>query len=252
MTSVGLSVSGPIAVLTISSPARRNAMTPSMWKELNAHLTKIAGDSAIRVAVLTGDGQDFCSGTDLTHVDPEVHPLHRMQFAHRTVLQLHNLPIPTIAKVDGYAVGIGCNLALGCDLVIASHRARFSEIFIKRALSIDGGASWLLPRLVGLHRAKEICFFGEMITADAASELGLVYRVVDITALDEVVDGVALRLADSAAVAIQQTKMLLNAGVSSTFEQALDNESRAQAINLGSSAQAQAAATFRDGTAGSA
>src|SRR5207237_2470953 len=90
------------------------------------------------------------------------------------VLTLHELPQPTIAKVDGVAAGLGANMALGCDLIVASDRARFSEIFAKRGLAIDGGGSWLLPRLIGLHRAKELAFFADIISAEEAAQFGIV------------------------------------------------------------------------------
>ena len=93
-------------------------------------------------------------------------------------LALHRIPKPTIAKVTGVAVGAGCNMALGCDLVVASEEARFSEIFAKRGLSLDFGGSWLLPRLIGLHKAKELAFFADVISAKEAAELGIVNRVV--------------------------------------------------------------------------
>ena len=102
-------------------------------------------------------------------------------------LRLHRIPKPTIAKVGGVAAGAGMSMALGCDLVVASDSARFSQIFSKRGLSVDFGASWLLPRLIGLHRAKELAFFADIIDARQALEFGLVNRVVPADQLDEFV-----------------------------------------------------------------
>ena len=104
-------------------------------------------------------------------------------------LRLHRIPKPTIAKVGGVAAGAGMSMALGCDLVVASDTARFSQIFSKRGLSVDFGASWLLPRLIGLHRAKELAFFADIIDADQAAEFGLVNRVVPADQLDAFVVG---------------------------------------------------------------
>ena len=157
--------------------------------------------------VLTGAGGAFCSGADLSPEGGDrPHPLAWMRHIADVALELHRLPKPTIAKVGGVAAGAGLNLALGCDLIVASDDARFSEIFTRRGLSIDGGGSWLLPRLVGLHKAKELAFFAEVIDAKEASELGLVNRVVAAAELDGTVDAWARRLADGPPLALSMTK----------------------------------------------
>lgn len=238
-----------IATITISQPDRRNAMTADMWRELNGLLGEVARDAGVRVLVLTGAGHDFCAGMDIAttaETGPETHPLPRMQRVGRAVLSLHRLPIPTIARVDGVAIGAGCNLALGCDLIVASDRARFSEIFTRRGLSVDAGGSWLLPRLIGLHRAKELCFLAEVITAAEARELGLVNRVVSVDEIDATVDNLAKRLSAAPPIAIQQTKRLLNDGFGTTFEQALDSEVSAQSVNLQGADSAEAFRAFLD------
>ena len=115
-------------------------------------------------------------------------------------LRLHRFPKPTIAKVGGVAAGAGMSMALGCDLIVASESARFSQIFAKRGLSVDFGASWLLPRLIGLHRAKELAFFADIIDARQAAEFGLVNRIVPADQLDAFVDDWARKLAVGATV----------------------------------------------------
>ena len=127
----------------------------------------IATSQDDRVVVITGAGDAFCSGADLSGAadGPTGNGLFLMRQTARVALRLHELPQPTIAAVNGVAAGYGCNLALGCDLVLASDAARFSEIFLKRGLAIDGGGSWLLPRLIGLHKAKELAFFADIISA---------------------------------------------------------------------------------------
>lgn len=235
-----------IATVTISQPSRRNAITAGMWQELGRILAEIADDPGVRVMILTGAGEDFCAGADMAGSDPSIHPLHRMQRVNRAVLGLHRLPIPTIARVDGVAIGAGCNLALGCDFVVATDRARLSEIFVRRALAVDGGGSWLLPRLIGLHRAKELCLLPEIITADQAREIGLITRVVAPAELDRCVDEIAQRLADSAPMAVQQMKRLLNDAFSTSFEQALESEARAQSVNLQGSDTAEAFTAFME------
>ena len=139
-------------------------------------------------------------------------------------LALHRLPQPTIAKVNSVAVGAGCNLALGCDLIVASDEARFSEIFARRGLSIDFGGSWLVPRLIGLHKAKELALFADIISAKEAEAMGLVNRVVPAGQLDAFVADWAHRLAQGPPIALAQTKRLLNDSFDVTLDEALERE----------------------------
>jgi len=163
-----------VVTVTLNRPARKNAVSWPMWQRLFTTFRALALDSGVRVVVLTGAGGDFCSGADLASPAPNLHPLIQMDEINNVVLALHRLPKITIARVDGVAVGAGMNLALACDLVVASDRSRFAEIFVRRGLSIDLGGSWILPRLVGLHRAKELCLAGDIIDAHEAARIGLV------------------------------------------------------------------------------
>ena len=147
-------------------------------------------------------------------------------------LALHRLPIPTIAKVRGVAVGAGCNMAIGCDVTVVSDNARFSEIFARRGLSIDFGGSWLLPRIVGMHRAKELALFADIIDAAEAERIGLVNRVVPDAELDQFVDQWAARLAAGPPIALAMTKRMLDNSFQVTLEQALDDEGVAQSLNF--------------------
>jgi 2-(1,2-epoxy-1,2-dihydrophenyl)acetyl-CoA isomerase len=162
------------------------------------------------------------------------------------VLAFHDLPQPTIAKVRGVAVGVAANLALGCDLVLAAEGSRFSEIFTKRGLSLDGGGSWILPRLVGLHTAKEIAFFGDLIDAEDALRMGLLNRVLPDGELDKVCDEWAARLAAAPPIALAQTKRMLNRSFEQSFEQALDDEARSQTVNFGTSDTPEAIRAFME------
>ena len=149
-----------------------------------------------------------------------------------------------IAKVRGVAVGAGCNLAIGCDLVVAGTTARFSEIFARRGMSVDFGGSWLLPRRIGLHRAKELALLADIIDAAEAERIGLVNRVVADADLDEFVDGWATRIAAGPPIALAQTKRMLDSAMNVTFEEALDDEGAAQTINLRTADTAEAIAAF--------
>jgi 2-(1,2-epoxy-1,2-dihydrophenyl)acetyl-CoA isomerase len=209
----------------------------------------VATDRHDRVMVLTGAGDAFCSGADLGDAanvagrpgDPY---LVQMRALGDVALRLHRLPKPTIAKVGGIAAGAGMSMALGCDLIVASDTARFSQIFSKRGLSVDFGASWLLPRLIGLHRAKELAFFADIIDARQAAEFGLVNKVVPGDQLDGVVTDWAERLAAGPPLALSMTKSMLNASFSLSMEQALEEESRSQAVNFGTEDTMEAIAAF--------
>ncbi len=172
------------------------------------------------------------------------HDLYGLRYLAEAALQLHRLPIPTIAKVPGIAAGAGLSLALACDLVVAGESARFSEIFPRRGLSLDGGSSWLLPRLVGLHKAKELAYFGDIINAREALDIQLINKVVPDNELDSFVDGWARRLASGPTLAYSMTKTLLNAAFDISFEDVVEHEIRAQALNFKSHDTLEAMAAF--------
>ncbi len=230
-------VDGVLAV-TLNRPHRKNAITSSMWAELAEVFSDARGNPDVRAVLLSGRGGDFCSGADLaadTRSDRRpVHQLTAMADVSDAALALHRLDCPTLAAVDGVAVGAGMNLALHCDLVVCSDRARFSEIFARRGLSIDFGGSWILPRLVGLHKAKELALLADIIEAETAREMGLVNRVVPHAELMDLAWSWARRLASGPPLAIQMTKRLLNDSFTSTLDEALEKEGMAQTVNLGS------------------
>jgi enoyl-CoA hydratase/carnithine racemase len=201
--------------------------------------------------VLTGAGGAFCSGADLGDPngpasDTSRSPLARMRRLGDVALALYRLTKPTIAKVDGHAVGAGLSLALGCDLVVCSDRAKLSMIFSRRGLSLDNGASYLLPRLVGMARAKEIALFGGMYSGEEALAIGLVNRVVPAADLDAFVDQWAATLAAGPPLALSMTKTLLQASGHSSMEEAVENEARCQAVNFASEDTNEALAAFTE------
>ena len=247
METIEVSRADGVVTICISQPGKKNAALPQTWRDLHLALVDIGRRVDDRVVVLTGAGDDFCSGADLW-VPPSgetpPHYLSAMRQVGDAALALHRLPQPTIAKVRGVAVGAGCNLAFGCDLVVAGETARFSQIFSRRGLSLDFGGSWLVPRRVGLHRAKELAFFGDILGAAEASEMGLVNRVVADAELDEFVLGWAQRLVAAPPIALAQTKRMLNNSMNMTMEQALDDESTAQSVNFGTRDTTEAITAF--------
>jgi 2-(1,2-epoxy-1,2-dihydrophenyl)acetyl-CoA isomerase len=238
-----------IVTVTLNRPAKKNAANGQMWDELLETFRAIAASHEDRVVVVTGAGGDFCAGADLTGGGTGAagqHQLAAMRHVGDVALSLHRLPMPTIAKVRGVAVGAGCNMALGCDLVVASDNARFSEIFSRRGLSIDFGGSWLLPRIVGMHRAKELALFADIIDAREAERIGLVNRVVADADLDEFVDAWAQRLAAGPPIALAMTKRMLDNSLQVTLEEALDDEGVAQSLNFTTADTAEAMKAFVD------
>jgi len=220
-----------IATLTLNRPEARNAIDLVMREELAAALDQIEADSRTRAVILTGAGGHFCAGGDVKtmrkgHTAPEGRA--RLLRLNRVVLRLFHFPRPVVAMVDGFAVGAGCNLALGCDLIVASDRARFGEVFVKVALVPDGGGTWLLPRLVGLAKAKEMVFSGDIIGAEEALRIGLVTRVVPADRLEAETRGLVERIAAGPPGAIAQAKALLNRSAAEDLAGALDLEAYAQ------------------------
>jgi 2-(1,2-epoxy-1,2-dihydrophenyl)acetyl-CoA isomerase len=235
--------------LTLNRPEKKNAITSEMWDGLHEIFTEVAATREDRVLVITGAGDAFCSGVDFgaSGMPRDLGgQLHYMRRVARGALALHQLKIPTVAAVNGAAVGAGCNLALGCDLVVAAAGARFSEIFSQRALSPDFGGTWLLPRLVGMHRACELAFLAEMVDAEDALGMGLVNRVVPAESLLAETDRIASRLAGFAPIALANTKQLLRQSWSSSMAESLESECHAQVLNNGTQDAAEAVRAFRD------
>jgi 2-(1,2-epoxy-1,2-dihydrophenyl)acetyl-CoA isomerase len=225
-----------VVTCTLNRPEKKNAITSEMWVGLRELFEAVATNPDDRVLVLTGAGDGFCSGADLSGGGTEQAAsgvggaLAGMRTVGQAAIGLHQLAKPTIAAVNGVAAGAGCNLALGCDLIIASEHARFSEIFSKRGLVVDFGGSWILPRLVGMHRAKELVLLADVIDATEAERIGLVNRVVAHDQFETTVKEIATRLANMAPLALAASKRLLDQSFSVSMAEALDAENTAQAL----------------------
>jgi enoyl-CoA hydratase/carnithine racemase len=238
-----------VVTVTMNRPERKNAANAKMLSELLETFLAVEDTPDDRVMVLTGAGGSFCSGADLGDpngpaTDAKRAGLVRMRRLGDVALALHRVTKPTIAKVDGVAVGAGLSLALGCDLCVCSESARLSMIFSRRGLSLDNGASWLLPRLVGLAQAKEIALFGGMWSGVEAAEIGLVNRAMPAAELDAFVDDWATTLAAGPPLALSMTKTLLHASSTASMEQAVEDEARCQALNFSTEDTNEALAAF--------
>jgi 2-(1,2-epoxy-1,2-dihydrophenyl)acetyl-CoA isomerase len=236
-----------VVEVTLDRPAKKNAMNGEMIDELRVAFAEIAESTPDdRVVVITGSGGAFCSGADLTGRTPGVPPLVGMRNVGQACLALRSLPQPTIAKVVGPALGAGLNLALACDFVVASDTARLCEIFVKRGLTVDFGGSWLLPRLVGERKAKELVFFGESVDAAAAVEMGLINRALPVEEIDAFVATWASQLASGPSLALAACKRLLDQSYAVSLAEAVEAEARSQVASFGSADAVEALAAFME------
>lgn len=236
--SVESSVHSRVATITLNRPNKLNAMTDAMWRELNEQLVSVEARSDVGVVVLRGAGGNFCAGSDVTTLVGDAPLAERMRVSNGCVVAVHRSRMPTVAIVDGVAAGAGLNLALACDLVVATTTTRLIEVFIRRDLCLDSGGSWLLPRLVGEHRAREFTFLGEEVSADRALQWGLVNWVVEPVDLQSTVNEVCSRLVAANPQALAASKRLLRAAWTTSLDQALEAEI-AEQIQVIDSEQAQ-------------
>ncbi|WP_443209949.1 enoyl-CoA hydratase/isomerase family protein [Rhodococcus rhodochrous] len=230
MSDVLVAQDGSVATITLSRPERKNAMTVEAWRSLRETFGALQHDDSVRAVILTGAGGDFCTGADMERRD-STHPLDRMREINATALAVAEFSKPLVAQVEGYAVGAGWNMALLCDVVVASRTAKFSQIFTRRGLSVDFGGSWILPRLVGLHQAKRLVMLADIVSAEEAYGLGLVTELVEPDALAGRAAELAARLAAAPPVAVSMSARMLEQGSSLTLREALENEARSQAVN---------------------
>ncbi len=241
--AIQLTREGGVATITLNRPKVKNALTPAQFGELGSAFDEVAANPNDRVMVLTGSGGAFCTGADLGGATDQANPISqgsigRRHFARETIqpaLALHRLPKPTIAAVNGVAAGGGCNLALGCDVVFAGQSARFAQIFVNRGLAVDYGGTWLLPRLIGLQKAKDLAFRGDPIGAQEAMRLGLALEIVADDLLMKRVTEYARVLASKPPIALSLIKSGMNRLMDAGFEAGLEFEADAQATCLGSS-----------------
>lgn len=234
--------------LTIDRPERKNAIPYQGWPQLTEAFRRFEASEA-RVLILGGEGGDFCAGADLDPSDrpemPSVVDRHRrMKIVGEAAITLHRLTKPAIAAVDGVAVGAGMNLALGCDVVLCSERARFSEIFVRRGLVLDFAGSWLLPRVVGMQRARELALSGRILNAEEAVRLGVAMEMVPVDRLYERAAEIADSFLSGAPLAQMLIKRALASSLESGFADAVASEGQSQAVALGTEDAREGLASF--------
>jgi 2-(1,2-epoxy-1,2-dihydrophenyl)acetyl-CoA isomerase len=233
---------GRVAWVTLNRPEVRNALTPDMRNRLIEIVEEVGVDPELRCLVITGAGEGFCTGADIRGASQRQGGGERVAGAARDVIRngvqrlfraMWDLEVPTIAAVNGTAAGFGCHLAWMCDLVIASENAKFIEAFTRRGIVPDGGGAYLLPRLVGLQRAKEIVFLADSWSAADAERIGLVNKVVPPGELEKATTEWAERLAAGPTRALGLAKRLLNRSLESTLDQSLAEEALVQELITG-------------------
>ncbi len=237
-------VENQVAWITLNRPEVRNAITPDQRNRVIDLLEDASASLDVRCVVLTATGKGFCTGADLRAgrragpPRPAGAPDRVMgaaarvirRGAQRLVAAVRDCEKPVIAAVNGTAAGIGAHLAFACDLVVASEEARFIEVFVRRGISPDGGGAYLLPRLIGIQKAKELVFFGDDLAAADALALGLVNRVVAADKLAETAAELAGRLAAGPTKALGMAKWLLNRSLDADRQTAFDDEAWAQEL----------------------
>ncbi|MFF3602860.1 enoyl-CoA hydratase/isomerase family protein [Streptomyces sp. NPDC002463] len=227
-----------VSWITLNRPEAMNAVTWDQRERIIALLAEASADPEVRCVVVTATGRGFCAGADLrgapSSAERVAGDVARMirGGAQRFVSAVLDCEKPVIAAVNGTAAGIGAHLAFACDLVLAADSARFIEVFVRRGLVPDGGGAYLLPRLVGPQRAKELMFFGDAVPATEALGLGLVNRVVPAEELSKTAREWAERLAQGPTRALTLTKQLVNASLDVDRSVAFTAEATAQEINM--------------------
>ncbi|GHF57952.1 2-(1,2-epoxy-1,2-dihydrophenyl)acetyl-CoA isomerase [Streptomyces mashuensis] len=242
-----------VAWITLNRPRVLNALAPDQRDSLISLFSRASADHAVRAVVLTGAGKGFCAGADLRTAPAsqavaarppgEVARLIKLG-AQRLISAVLDCEKPVIAAVNGVAAGLGAHLAWACDLVLAAESARFTEVFVRRGLVPDGGGTYLLPRLVGPRRAKELMFFGDALGAAEAERFGLVNRVVPDEELPTAARAWAQRLANGPTQALSLTKQLVNASLDVGRAPAFAAEAAAQEINAATADAAEGIAAF--------
>ena len=236
-------------------PERKNALDVATIRSIIAELERAATDDGLRAVVLRGAGPDFCSGADWVASNtagqerPRTGSVQRRTplQAHRLVTLLCEIQLPVVCAVSGWAAGLGCQLALAADFTVATESARFWEPFIDRGFSPDSGATWLLPRLIGLARAKELLLLGRRLSGREAADWGMIYRAVPDGELDTALDELLVSLATGPTVALGMTKRCLHRSLHTGLSEAMDTEANALELTSRTADFREGLAAFRDG-----
>ncbi|MEU8242991.1 enoyl-CoA hydratase [Actinoplanes missouriensis] len=242
---IGCHRDGPILRITLNRPHVLNAVTEPVLHDLAELITEAGEDPEVRVIVLAGAGRAFSSGADLTTVTEVSSPAGTIHAANQVIRSIGAVPQPVVAAVHGPAAGVGCSIALACDLVLASSDAFFQLAFVRVGLMPDGGATLLVPAGIGRARAMSLALLGDRLPATTAAEWGLIHRVVGPDSLAADVDDLAGRLSRSAPLALTATKRAVNAATLGGLEDSMGRELEGQSALLTSADFRTAVSAFR-------
>jgi enoyl-CoA hydratase/carnithine racemase len=254
---VELKVEDQVAIVTLNRPEVRNAINDAMRTEFVSTLERVSADPAVRAVVLTGSGKGFCAGGDISGMKERLSaPTGQVAFngwrrqgqTHKSVALLHGLPKITIAAVNGAAAGLGCDMALACDFIVASEHAAFTMSFVKRGLVSDGGGMYFLPRRIGLPKAKEMIFTGRTVAATEALAMGLADRVTSADRLVGDAAAWARELSQGSSASIAFSKAILDRTFESAEEQVFALGREAQAVCYTTAEHRDSVAAFLDKT----
>lgn len=253
--AVAIDVASGVATLTLNRPDNYNALTADMSGAIVEAIDDLEGRDDVRCLVVTGSEGTFCAGGDINSMmqrlsgQAELHEaVERIQHeTSRAVRRIREFHLPTVARIEGVAFGAGGNLAIACDVLLASEDAQISFGFRQVGLAVDTGTSYLLPRLVGENVAKELVFTGERVPAERALELGLFNHVYDADSFDEEADAFVEEIASGPTVALRISKNTMNQGLNVSIKQAQDNEASAQAAVFETGDHREGAEAFMEG-----
>jgi len=257
--TIQLTKENHVATLMLNRPDKRNALNRQMMQELMEALSDISEDDDIRALILTGAGKAFCAGADVDIMpgggdvkelgEQSIETLRRsfvFKSAKKIILLLHQMEKPTIAMINGVCVGAGFDLALACDIRTASDNAKFMCGFVKIGLFPGFGAAWLYPRTMGLGKALELLFTGDVLEAKEAKEIGMVNKLSTAEELENVTMTLARKLADGPPIAIRLMKSQVYKGLGSDLATALDEAAFCESITLASKDHLEGITAFRE------
>ena len=230
--SILVKIENSVAFITLNRPTVFNSFNREMALLLQNIFDECESNSEVRAIVLTGNGKAFCAGQDLKEVTtPELNPGFKKileEHYNPIITRIRNINKPIIAAVNGVAAGAGANIALACDIVVASDKASFIQAFSKIGLVPDSGGTFFLPRLIGFQKASALMMLGDKITAKEAVELGMIFKVIPFEEFIVEVEKLALKMANMPTKAIGYIKELLNKSITNTLEEQLDLEGKLQ------------------------
>ncbi|HEY5014135.1 MAG TPA: enoyl-CoA hydratase-related protein [Acidimicrobiia bacterium] len=251
---IAVGIADGVLHIVLDRPERKNALDPPAIARIVHTLELAAVDDSLRVVVLRSSSGDFCTGADWVAGNRGDGPRPRTgSIQRRTPLQAHRLiellvevQLPVVCAVRGWAAGLGCQIALAADFTVATESSCFWEPFLDRGFSPDSGATWLVPRLVGIARAKELLMLGRKVTGREAADWGLIHRTVTDDELDEAVGALVAQLANAATVALGLTKRAIHRALDSSLPDAMEAEANALELSSRSADFKEGLAAFRE------